>query len=511
MLLKVIQQSIVYWAIVLLLTTQPIKSQQEEFPVGVFTNLLPDDDINHHYPPQDHDKIKAMGVNSVIQFITQDNRIQLQRYNNVIGLNTHFEDDYIARYASGYYSRWQAEENVSLAENYPGVKHEFGFIGTDEWRSGTDPENIGKYLVTGPDYSQNRTHRFWPWGGREISYIVKFRMKIDGNAFGNEPVCKLEVEYYAPNGSHAVLNEMTLSANDLSNTYNDKILTYTIPETIGSYTFVDPPASPEGGSLPGSNSGYTGRQGVRFNVIWLGNRELFVDYIEVYDDQIGFHIAENRGFVATLCSTHAANYPSTQWPNLKYWYGLDELQTIDNFEPYRIVDSILNANGFPRLITTYYPEWDGKRDNEIDLKRFVEQVQPERIQYYYFPYNSINSVSEMLEYQRYVMQQPWQHNFNIGDWYFVAQAFGYNPTSPAHNNWRKPTREEMRATVYLALAHGAKGMYFWNYYSYWTTKNQDTLLDAIVDINETPTDLYYEISDMISPKLKGKLGSTLLR
>lgn len=423
-----------YAMVIAILIIAEVKPQTEEFPVGVFTNLQPLDYINPIYPPQNHNTIEAMGVNGVIQFITQDNRLDLQRYTNLIGFNTHFETDRVAYYASGYYSRWEAEDSIDYYANTPGVKHEFGYRGTDYFASGNIPSQAGKYLVTGPDYYQNREQRFWPYSGGEITYNVKFRLKIAGNTADTVTVCKLQVVYYAPNGNYSILKDTTLHANDLANNYVDKIFDYKIPETIGSYSFPANHASPEGDGFPERDDSYNGRQGIRFNVIWLGNRELFVDYIEVYDNRIGLDfLPVNRQIVATRCLTYAANYPQTQWPNLKYWYGLDELQSIDNFEPYRIVDSILNVNGLPRLITTYYPEWDGVRDHEIDLKRFVQQVQPARVMYYYYPYNSTNPVPEMLEYQRFVMQQPWQHNFDIGDWYFVAQAFGFNPTGPAYN------------------------------------------------------------------------------
>ena len=202
-----------------------IKPQTEEFPVGVFTNLKPEGTV---YPPQNHSQIEAMGVNGVIQFLTQNNRIDLQQYTNLIGFNTHFETDWLARYAAGYYSRWEAEENtVPLSANYPGIKHEFGElggIGNDCWKSGAIvPSHIGEYLITGPDYYQNREHRFWPYSGGDITYNVKFRLKIDGNTTENINVCKLQVVYYAPNGNYSVLKEQTFKANELSNNYVDKV------------------------------------------------------------------------------------------------------------------------------------------------------------------------------------------------------------------------------------------------------------------------------------------------
>jgi len=41
-----------YAMVITILNIADIKPQAEEFPVGVFTNLGPDDYVNHHYPSQ---------------------------------------------------------------------------------------------------------------------------------------------------------------------------------------------------------------------------------------------------------------------------------------------------------------------------------------------------------------------------------------------------------------------------------------------------------------------------
>ena len=112
------------------------------------------------------------------------------------------------------------------------------------------------------------------------------------------------------------------------------------------------------------------------------------------------------------------------------------------------------------------------------------------------------------------MQKPFDEGFAVDDYYFSTQAFGYTPYCSTDNyNARKPNRAQLRATTMLALAHGAKGILYWNYYSYLTrTSNCGTvqLIDAIVDTNFQPTDLYDEIKDNIFPRLNGTLGNALV-
>jgi len=68
----------------------------------------------------------------------------------------------------------------------------------------------------------------------------------------------------------------------------------------------------------------------------------------------------------------------------------------------------------------------------------------------------------------------------------------------------------------LALAHGSKGIMIWAFtssYSSGTVKECGDVIvyfDAMVEINLTPTDLYYYVKDELSPRLNGKLGKTLL-
>ena len=71
-------------------------------------------------------------------------------------------------------------------------------------------------------------------------------------------------------------------------------------------------------------------------------------------------------------------------------------------------------------------------------------------------------------------------------------------------------KSNVKATVNLALAHGAKGIFFWNYYSEYKP-SYNTLLDAIVDTNYNTTTLYYGIRDSISSRLNGIFGTTLLK
>ena len=92
-----------------------------------------------------------------------------------------------------------------------------------------------------------------------------------------------------------------------------------------------------------------------------------------------------------------------------------------------------------------------------------------------------------------------------GFWY-VAQGFGIKAPDGSWHIWQKPDSTELKTTVMLALAHGVKGLMFWNYDTYpW----QDPyIIDGIVGENDEPTELWYLIKENIAPRLRGTLGNS---
>ncbi len=76
---------------------------------------------------------------------------------------------------------------------------------------------------------------------------------------------------------------------------------------------------------------------------------------------------------------------------------------------------------------------------------------------------------------------------------------------------RRVKPAEMNASVMLALAHGAKGIIFWNYYSYYNSNNRYRYYGIVKarDSLYAKTDLYYKIQNDIAPRLTGALGNRL--
>jgi hypothetical protein len=94
----------------------------------------------------------------------------------------------------------------------------------------------------------------------------------------------------------------------------------------------------------------------------------------------------------------------------------------------------------------------------------------------------------------------------------VGQGFGFRLPNNNWCIWRKPEPTELSATIMLALAHGSKGIMFWNYDSYSSSSAYcgPYYVDCIVDDQLVPTSLYDLIKNNLAPRLNGTLGSTLL-
>jgi hypothetical protein len=113
------------------------------------------------------------------------------------------------------------------------------------------------------------------------------------------------------------------------------------------------------------------------------------------------------------------------------------------------------------------------------------------------------------------------------DFYYVPQGFGqfletypqtFDPTNVC--GWRYPDSTELKASIFLALAHGAKGIHIWKFATNLTPHSnpgnclgQDVhwkcLADSL-DANYSLFPLGNMIKDNIAPRLNGKLGKTLI-
>lgn len=142
---------------------------------------------------------------------------------------------------------------------------------------------------------------------------------------------------------------------------------------------------------------------------------------------------------------------------------MDEPHSIDSYEPLRVVQHILDSlNINADLLTHFYPEWNGYRDDDPIFPQYVALAQPKKLFFWYSPFTMDNTVNPPVPLNRDFalsnfrgilqsasLQQP--------GFYLAAQSFGYyNYSSQEWYNWMLPTPAEIKAETMLALAHGSQ-------------------------------------------------------
>ncbi len=505
-----------YYLIILLITTYSIYSQGN-FPVGAYIN---NQDENYA-------QIAELNFNWVVQKVHAGNKDSLADYNIICGNSS--STDVIHHATFGFYTVWEAEYSPPHA-NKPGYKTSVqnddvtgtAMSGCRGAIVGT--HTVNKYLLLGPDYIQRRTYK--DFNNTVIDYKVAFYLRREGLASLNDDICQLEINYRS--GSNIQnLETQTIKASQIDTLqYTEIIMTYHLPETINDNPVFEfdnetsefiPTIDNFDRDVIDPHPPY----GVQFNVKWLGNDDLYADKVIVYDDDIAFDnliTSQKIGILGNNINSYLADYIT--WDNTKYWYSTDEPETIDYFKPYRIVDSLVLLQGnntSDGLLTAFYPYWSGLNNYESFAWRFNSNANPSKMMIDYYPYwpDSYNAVG--LRMQREVFKMPLSRQgelFDPGDFFFIAQAHEYNKLESGNLicMHQYPTKAELNASVFLALAQGAKGVIFWNYYSY-KYASGEYRIKGMVDVKENgiyeTLDLWDQAKD-ISNKLRGEMGDSLL-
>ncbi|MCW9066533.1 MAG: hypothetical protein OQJ78_09570, partial [Ignavibacteriaceae bacterium] len=124
--------------------------------------------------------------------------------------------------------------------------------------------------------------------------------------------------------------------------------------------------------------------GIQFWVDWLREDTLctlYIDYAEVYDNDGWDDFINQPEETAQLIKTYAGRFSQTEWPNLKYWIGVDEPYSIDCYTPIHVVDELIKSVQAPPLVVHFDPSWwhtlNINGDDEMEM--FYNIAKPEKI------------------------------------------------------------------------------------------------------------------------------------
>lgn len=519
-------------------------AQSEDFLIGSWLNSNDNRNISYY---SNYWQIKRLGLNTVCQrnivsvplIGQQSNFDSLIQFNTIIAVNdsapvSAFNEnnvDWIYYFTNALYSKWEAEGSPYFnSAEAVGVKHNnIGYQTEDGWSSGRREEDVGKYFILGPNYSQYMkyvyTNKYNP--NNLVQYRVNFRMKLVQPQEEIFPVARIIVSVKnAATGVETNLVESILSSDQLTTGYTEFYFDYNYgtfsAQYNGSlnYTGTPPPGPAWYAPQSTASSGFfDSNLKIQFKVQRLADPEIVVDYIEVYD-------AGNNGiwkgwfmerFSDVIDSLSAYNQKfASLGAKLKYYFTIGEPHSIDCFVPIKTVQNILRDTlGINRdLITLFYPGWNNFRDSVDIIEKWIKIAQPKQFMFWYFPYWVENTDEEGLSALRAVLQQAYVRRSSF---YVSLQTWGYLLSNGSYYWYRTPNPAQVSAEVMLTLAHGVKGIFFEPYYSYtsWLPElpNENPTVLAIVDKLENgrfpERDIYWRIQE-ITQRLKGKLGSTLL-
>jgi hypothetical protein len=512
--------SILFFAVIKTAVAQEAPDVNK-FTIGAYLSYLAGEEVRTEFTNS--------GMKTVVWHADEGTETFLSDF-DVMAFNI-TETDWINYYATGFYSKWEAEEDQT-DPLIAGVKHrdKDGYLigQAASWQGISCWSSIGltgprDSLMYGPHYSQSK----WYWRALrpDVEYNIRFHMALDRDlqADDEDAVCVIKVVYrYAEVDQNIqpiewyddVFLERTLKVSDFlangdfryfdfGDQYqyppefrNDKLSNYTLEDSFSEEdpVYVD----------------WFGGAGIQFWVDWLGTPNvgtLYIDFAEVYDNEGWNHYIIDPGEVEDKITNYLSNYPPSEWSNIKYWYAADEPNSIDAFIPIKTVDEIVRGEGGAPLITAFW-EVGVVRNNIPIYERFYEVVQPKKLMLQSYPvwadFEQIRP--EDLELLRFRFQLS--HSLQPG-FFYTGQGFGgIDYVTGNWYDWRFPDSTELKASVMLALAHGSKGLMFWSFDSYDAGAAR---VKGIVEEDGTTSDLWNVIHDNFVPRLQdGILGNTLM-
>ncbi len=491
---------------------------QDKFPIGLYSansaNTAATSTDSNYY-----NLMKELGANWLIIQPHSDTK---NRYNadtmKIISMDLDSVNNmpnYIYYYTGGYYKKWFARDAIDPS-NGTGLKKQNGVGEMEDTLWVSKSTQTTGVLLNGPNYRQDKKYRAWvgDLGGRSILYNIIIRYKVDTMDVPpatTQNVCKITLQYkYIKNGANTYnIDTAYITTYDATGEFKLKTINYNLEYFINKYgdasqrLIENTTVSEFDDNAPG--------QGLNIKFEYLGESKLYIDYIEIYDNTIGLEIRENPSEVDSNISAYVSAMSNRLPSTLKYWYSLDEPQTIDNYYPYNFVNDILKVslNDNP-IITTHYPTWSGQRNGDQSIQKFIQGVNPDQFMYYYYPIfpknwgdvDSIDGSIFELDTMRARLQQA---HISSPDFWYTVQAHGF------YYNWnwdkRTPHPNELSAQVMLSLAHGAKGIFYYNLFSY---GNDSTKHYSLLDSTYSRTDRFLRIRDSLKPRIEGDFGKTLL-
>ncbi len=417
--------------------------------------------------------------------------------------------NFIDKYTDAHYTVWEAEgTDTSDGDATLYYKATIGERVPDAVRTkvGINSDT----LIYGPYYLQENTYCMVD-DGIQIDYQADFILKketIGQLPNPNDTICVLQVTTSHKKelrvfDSIIVIKETAITYNELSDDYEPFSLQYNLTAIPDSYY-----------------REFTNY--IEFKVIWKGNSNnvrLYVDKIVLSDDR-GRFITDPQ--TLPIAKQQIKDQIDEFQERVVGWMGIDEPQSIDNYEPIRIVQSIIDSitNENKGLWISFGGTWSGRWDHWNNIgsyklsmfEEFYKRVKKANIWCSKFLYD-VSYPSSIPNYKAMNISsladsnyRHFQNKENVF-WGACVQAGSFSDAT----SWltvQEISSQKLLYNVNLALLYGAKIITPWKYFVNTGTGNTG-LVNVDPYNNYTRTYKWYTLKDTIAPRLRGLLGKTL--
>jgi len=296
--------------------------------------------------------------------------------------------DWVYYFSNAFYSKWIPGENViPFLNSDVSLKQKFGTAtSSQEPTTGTDTNNINKIFIDGPNYAQCKYYAFTnKYLSKEmIHYTAVFKLKKLGETGPGNEVAKVQaVAKVALSGTDTeiILAERIVTKEMLASDFVNISLDYSYATLFAkpynrSGISTEPVTLMPAGSLEDSNISEDPR--IQFRVIWLGNAEIAVKEIEVYDNKLWKYYFVDNTAIRDLILENYLQRLNDFPPNGNYFITLDAPRSLDNYYAITALQSVLDSFNSPvKYITRFYwEEYNENTKNFYTDNSYSYDVQP---------------------------------------------------------------------------------------------------------------------------------------
>ncbi|MBE0539411.1 MAG: hypothetical protein IH620_06835, partial [Ignavibacterium sp.] len=526
----------------LVLTSLPLEAinaqdpidQYEGIPLIIYPGLRADSIIYPlHYQQMDSMGVYAVVVPDVFKFTPGISYLQRFKNHNLKVIPAEIWSDsihnQIFRYTDSHYSIWKAAGVTDTSNGKASlIRSSNTTVVNNVVIASPSYTPSGDTIVKGPGYSQNTKYRL---SDDTVFYHIKFGMKIEQTIpnlpqnFMDDVVCKVMVTTIATDTSEEVpVCSTEVRVSDFGDWGN--WINVSDDYNLIQYSFDMPVRQ----GIAGTDSWWQPiSYYVQFKIVWegLSYLDLYVDTVKVYDDR-GINIVEKEIYQFNI-SNLVQSYIND--PYIIGWYGLDEPLSIDNYEPYRVVDSIIQSvNGSQiRLHAGLTTGWNGQYGNFTTgthplypAEEFWLRAKPKNIEVnlynYHYPYKPwLGHPAHDPLWQTKNIEYVTDLNLDkINDFdtsfAFSTQAgayFDYDSNCNLTDTLLSyPSTRQINYHINLGLMYGAKELRLDPFFSYINCLDKYRTA-GLIDKNNDTTANYNFFRFTIVPRLNGSFGKEL--